>query len=248
MLTAQADAARARKSGKNVITTDPADYLGEQECKAQQFHQTLGNAGILLTNSRPVLNISEKDWSIRDQIKFGIDKGLLYTKYRTDTRLEDVSKNKYRDLDYLMSFFNQLTQRQILPTGVVLAADAKLQMRGMRLDVIQEHTRTFNQEVRAVTAGKLGIRMLGLVPNLGYYIQSKEKQEEMRTERIAEQTLDLFTDQGSVANLSDWRKEGRVGINWAGYSNPCYGSRLAVVDSDTSEAQPFIGHRIHYSE
>lgn len=217
MLTAQGDA--AKRLGKNIITNDPMDYIGEQERKGQQIVRVMGGAGLILSNPDLILTISEKDWSIQDRIAYMSDKELLYN-------------NKY--VDGYTNWINRFKKRQKLSTGVVPMLSKELQMLGYGYsDMIQSNKLT-SADISRATADKYGSAILGVIPNLDYYAQSKEKCDEMMGK--GEYTSDINFS-GDVVAIRDFGHYGQVhlDVNLGGHRWLDIGSRRGVIKSESLE-------------
>ena len=171
----------ARRSGKNVITYDPEDYLGVQERKGQQIIRTMGENGLILTNPGLIFTISEQDWPVEDRIGFMMKYGILATDYT--------------------NLINKLQKRQQLPTGVIPVLDKKLQMRGKTFPEMVELNETASREISRATMNKYGSRMLGILANLDYHTQSREKRAEMASEGGLREYMEDVTIDGKVATI-----------------------------------------------
>jgi len=215
MLGAQYEEAKAH--GRNVITSDPNDYINTELAKVQGHQKILTESGIILANPGIVFNISENDLSIGGALEVMANRGLLYDNRESETY-----------------YINSFLHRQNLATGGYLTVDEKMQMRGYTWLNMRQNDERFNQQIGSATDQRLGSLILGVMPNLYLYNQSYGVRDEMHKEGLGVYTPDVAAG-GYVAGVDDWHRSRRACMNsWEGDSRLFIGSRSAVVENPSS--------------
>jgi len=227
ILTKMLDAQRedASKSGgeRKPITNDPEGYIKTQEEAGQKTIQMLGECGLILHDPDLILHIGRQDWS---------DRGRIWAMDALE--LMDDDNNVDTCVDWIDSF-NRL---QGLRTGVIPLLHKKLMLRGYSFSEMENIVSTLQEKIMGATGGQKSVVMPGILVAIDRYMQSEEKQKEMKSDDgLCEYTSDV-TAYNNVAILYDWNACGRVNMDVLDGSGYCFvGMSAGVVDTEPSDSE-----------
>ncbi|MCL1877103.1 hypothetical protein FWF74_03665 [Candidatus Saccharibacteria bacterium] len=211
MLGVQREEALAHN--RDVITSDPTDYIDTELAKVQNRQKTLYEHGIILPNPGIFYNFNEADLSISALIDVIQRQNLLY------------------DREEMFGFVNNLARRQnSMPTGGTLLIDKIPSVYQIKTQPdMAARIGIMGRKITAATNDFTAMQ-LGVVPSLHVYNQQYNSFPHV-TRNHGVFTPDITAD-GNVACVGDWHSSGRVHL-CAFHENSAIsrtGAHIAVVE------------------
>ncbi|MCL2173797.1 hypothetical protein FWH58_00635 [Candidatus Saccharibacteria bacterium] len=203
----------ARETDRLPISTEAIDqFLGEKLDGVNKILMALAEKKLGHGNPGVVFHVGEAALPLAARLGVLGDAGLLLN------GAEDQEE-----------WFNQWLppdRRNQLPTGAYLLLSRGLMMFGQSCATMQGNINETGAKIGNAIAGKTA-QLLGIVPSLDYYGQSKYARTDM-TGKV--QYTPETTARGSVAGLVGWLSSVQADIRqWDGVGRPGFGGRGAVM-------------------